>query len=117
MKTEKTRSKKLSFNHNMQDITVEELKFRIDKGEKLTIIDVRETWEYDEVNIGAQNIPLGTLPQKLDDLEDLKDQEIIVHCKSGMRSANAKAFLQSNGYTKVRNLLGGINDWILKYPL
>lgn len=94
------------------DITAEELKERLSKGETPVIIDVREDWEYQEVNIaGAQNIPLGTLPQRLEDLEDLKDQEVIVHCKSGARSASAKAFMQQQGFTNVRNLLGGIQGY------
>ncbi|GAB1448162.1 MAG: rhodanese-like domain-containing protein [Bacteroidia bacterium] len=95
----------------MQDITVQELKERIDKGEKLTIIDVREPHEYEEFNIGAQLIPLGTLPSKIADLESLKNQEIIVHCRSGARSANAKMFLSDNGFDQVRNLLGGMLAW------
>ncbi|MFD2513510.1 rhodanese-like domain-containing protein [Pontibacter locisalis] len=91
------------------DITVEELKERLNKGETPVIIDVREDWEYQEANIaGAKNIPLGALPNQLEDLEDLKDQEVIVQCRSGARSANAKAFLQQQGFKNVRNLLGGI---------
>ena len=91
------------------DITAEELKERLSKGETPVILDVREDWEYQESNIaGARNIPLGVLPGQVDDLEDLKDQEVIVHCRSGARSATAKAFLQQKGFTNVRNLLGGI---------
>lgn len=91
------------------DITVEELKERLAKGETPVIIDVREDWEYQEANIaGAKNIPLGALPQQLEDLEDLKDKEVIVQCRSGARSATAKAFLQQQGFSNVRNLLGGI---------
>lgn len=91
------------------DITVEELKERLNKGETPVIIDVREDWEYQEANIaGAQNIPLGILPQRLEDLEDLKNQEVIVHCRSGSRSASARAFLQQQGFSNVRNLVGGI---------
>lgn len=91
------------------DITVDELKERMSNGETPVIIDVREDWEYQESNIeGAQNIPLGTLPQRVGDLEDLKDKEVIVQCRSGARSANAKAFLQQQGFTNVRNLVGGI---------
>ncbi|SIT85620.1 rhodanese-like domain-containing protein [Pontibacter indicus] len=94
------------------DITAEELKERLAKGETPIIIDVREDWEHQESRIeGAQNIPLGALPQRLDDIEDLKDQEVIVHCKSGMRSASAKAFLQQQGFKQVRNLLGGITGY------
>lgn len=90
------------------DITAAELKERLAKPEELIIIDVREPYEYAEHNIGAINIPLGSLPQKLDDLEEYKDEEVIVHCRSGARSASAKAFLQQQGFTNVRNLLGGI---------
>lgn len=93
----------------MPDITTTELKQRLQAGETPHIIDVRETWEVEESHIpGSQNIPLGTLPTKLDDLEDLKDQEVIVHCKSGARSASAKAFLTQQGFTNVRNLEGGM---------
>lgn len=91
------------------DITAEELKERLAKGETPVIIDVREDWEHQESNIpGSQNMPLGTLPQRLEDLEDMKEQEVIVQCRSGARSASAKAFLQQQGFTNVRNLLGGI---------
>ncbi|MER2997669.1 rhodanese-like domain-containing protein [Pontibacter populi] len=94
------------------DITAEELKERLSKGETPVIIDVREDWEHQEGNIaGAQNIPLGTLPLRLEDLEDLKEQEVIVHCKSGARSASAKAFMQQQGFTNVRNLLGGFQGY------
>ena len=96
----------------MADITPAELQQRQQAGETPTIIDVRETWEHEERAIpGSQNIPLGTLPDKLDDLEELKDQEVIVHCKGGGRSAQAKAFLTSQGFTNVRNLLGGITAY------
>ncbi len=92
----------------MEDITPAELKQRIDNKEELNIIDVREEWEYEEQNIGAQLIPLGTLPGKVGELAHLKDQELIVHCRSGARSANAKKYLEQQGFTKVRNLLEGI---------
>lgn len=92
----------------MTDITVEELKDRLSKGEKLHIIDVREPYEYEEFNIGALNIPLGDLQSKIDDLDDWSTSEVIVHCKSGARSAAAKAFLVQNGFANVRNLIGGI---------
>jgi rhodanese-related sulfurtransferase len=95
----------------MNDITCEELKERMDKGEKLNIIDVREPYEFEEYNIGAQLIPLGEVPFKLDSLAQLKDEEVIVHCKSGSRSGNAKLFLIENGFTNVRNLIGGVTLW------
>lgn len=93
----------------MADITAPELKQRQQAGQAPTIIDVREPWEFEESHIsGSQNIPLGNLPTALDDLEDLKDQEVIVHCKSGARSSAAKAFLTQQGFSNVRNLEGGI---------
>jgi rhodanese-related sulfurtransferase len=95
----------------MEDITAIELKSRMDNGNAPLIIDVRESWEFEEFNIGATLIPLAELPGKLEDLEDHKGDEIVVHCRSGARSATAKAFLESQGFTKVRNLLGGMLDW------
>ena len=101
---------------NMQDINVEELKSRREQGENLVVIDVREPHEYEEFNINGKLIPLGPLPSMLDELEDLKDQEFVVHCRSGARSANAKAFLESVGFTKVRNMIGGVMEWQAKFP-
>ncbi|GAA3995031.1 hypothetical protein GCM10022408_01760 [Hymenobacter fastidiosus] len=96
----------------MTDITPAELKQRQAAGETPTIIDVRETWENEEGHIkGSRNIPLGTLPEKVDELEDLKEQEIIVHCKGGGRSASAKALLVQHGFRNVRNLLGGFQAY------
>jgi rhodanese-related sulfurtransferase len=99
----------------MEDITIEELKQRMDAGEKLNVFDVRELHEYEEYNIGATLIPLGTLPSKLDELAELKNQEIILHCRSGARSGNAKMFLIDSGFNNVRNLLGGMLAWKEKY--
>lgn len=93
------------------DISVIELKKRLDAGEKINLIDVREQYEYDEFNLGGELIPLGTLPGKLEDLETLKDEEVIVHCRSGARSGTAKMFLTQSGFTNVRNLIGGALDW------
>jgi rhodanese-related sulfurtransferase len=93
----------------MADITAPDLKQRLQAGETPTIIDVREPWEVEESRIpGSQNIPLGNLPAQLDELEDLRDQEVIVQCKSGARSSAAKAFLTQQGFTNVRNLEGGM---------
>lgn len=95
----------------MEDITIEELKERMDNNEALYIIDVREEHEFDEFNIGAQLIPLGELPERLDEIEVDKDAEIIVHCRSGARSGRAKEYLSSEGYSNVRNLIGGMLAW------
>jgi rhodanese-related sulfurtransferase len=95
----------------MEDITIDELKARMDQGEALHIVDVREEYEFDEFNIGAQLIPLGELSDRLDEIEDLKEVELIVHCRSGARSGRAKEYLESEGFSKVRNLIGGMLAW------
>ncbi|SFB02446.1 rhodanese-like domain-containing protein [Algoriphagus aquimarinus] len=92
----------------MEDITVEDLKSRLDNNEKFVFLDVREEWEYEDDNLGAKNIPLADLPTRLEELEDYKDTEIVVHCRSGARSMNAKKFLETKGFSKVRNTTGGI---------
>lgn len=97
------------------DITIEELKERLDKGEKLHIIDVREVFEHEAFNIGGENIPMGTIPTKMNNLEHLKNEEVIVYCRSGNRSGNIKNFLTSSGFTNVKNLLGGMLAWQEKF--
>ncbi len=94
------------------DIKVSELKNRLNDGEKLNFFDVREPWEYEESNIGAKLMPLTSIPDQLIELSTLKNQEIIVHCKTGNRSNQAKIFLESNGFTQVRSLLGGIDAFL-----
>lgn len=93
------------------DISVVELKRRMDASEKLNILDVRESFEFDDFNINGQLIPLGELPGRLEEIVHLKDEEIIIHCRSGKRSATAQQFLVQNGFTNVRNLIGGMMDW------
>lgn len=93
------------------DITVTELKQRLDAGEKLNIIDVREPWEFEEFNINGKLIPLGDLQGKLDDLDAWQDQEVIVHCKSGGRSAAAVDYMTRQGFKNARNLAGGMMAW------
>lgn len=95
----------------MNDITPQELKTLKDEGKKINLLDVREEFEYDEYNLDGKLIPLGDLPHRLDEIEDWKEQEIIVHCKSGGRSATAKNFLISKGFTNVRNLLQGAEGY------
>jgi rhodanese-related sulfurtransferase len=97
----------------MQDITVNELKKRLDSGENdFTFIDVREPYEYEEFNLGAKLIPLGTIVQAASgELGDDKDAEIIVHCRSGARSGQAKMILMNMGFPNVRNVLGGVLAW------
>ena len=91
-------------------ITPRELKDRLDKGDHIFILDVREPWEYSMAKIeGAVLIPLGNLPQSLDKLD--RNDEIVAHCHHGMRSADAAGFLLQQGFTKVKNLVGGIDAW------
>lgn len=100
----------------MKNITVEELKSRMDAGEKLNIVDVREPWEYEEFNIGAQLLPLGNvMGMQLDAIEDMKNDELIIHCKAGARSAQACMMLEQLGYTNVVNVTGGMNAWRQKF--
>jgi rhodanese-related sulfurtransferase len=93
------------------DITVQELKHRLDSKEEFIFIDVREPHEYEEFNLGARLIPLGTIGQHIDELSEHKDEEIVIHCRSGARSGQAQMLLQSMGFTNVRNVLGGVLDW------
>ena len=95
----------------MKEISVQELKQLIDEKQDFQLIDVREEYEFDEFNIGAQLIPLGELSDRLDEIEDLKEVELIVHCRSGARSGRAKEYLESEGFSKVRNLIGGMLAW------
>ena len=91
-------------------ITVRELKDRMDKGDKVFLLDVREPHEYSLAKIeGAVLIPLGELPSSLEKLE--QDAEIVAMCKMGMRSADAVMFLLQQGFTNVKNLVGGIDAW------
>jgi adenylyltransferase/sulfurtransferase len=93
----------------MKDMTVEELKQRLDKGDDLFLLDVREPHEYQICNIGAHLIPLNDLPKRISELDS--SREIVVHCKMGGRSAKAVDFLKQSGFTRVHNLAGGINAW------
>ena len=95
----------------MEDIRVEELNKRISEGEEINIIDVRETWEWDEYHIGGVNIPLGEIQAKVDDYDAWMDNELVVYCRSGARSAAAKDYLAKQGFKNVRNLIGGVLEW------
>jgi len=92
------------------EITVEELKERLDRGEKVFILDVRNREEFQICRIPGSNLlPLPELAQRFGELS--ADQEMVVHCKSGMRSAKAIAFLKQQGFKKLRNVKGGILAW------
>jgi len=99
--------------NNATEITSVELKQRLDRGDRLKIIDVREPNEYQINRIaGSELIPLGDIPKRYQELN--KSDEIVVQCKSGARSAKAADFLRSVGFKRVLNLKGGILDWIDK---
>lgn len=93
------------------DIDIKELKEKIDSGKAFIFIDVREPHEYEAFNLGAKLIPLGNIMSAIEELEDKKDQEIIVHCRSGARSGQAQQFMQQYGFKNVRNLTGGVLAW------
>jgi rhodanese-related sulfurtransferase len=96
----------------MQLISVEELKARIDAGETLHLLDVREPFEHEDFNIGGVLLPLGKIQTlQTDDIEDWKDQEIICYCRSGNRSGQACMILEGAGFTNLKNLSGGMNAW------
>ena len=91
------------------EITVEELKQRLDAKQDLFVLDVREPHEYKICNINGHLIPLGDLPKRVQELDPAK--EIVVHCRSGARSARAVQFLQQAGFHQAKNLKGGILAW------
>lgn len=96
----------------MEDIEPKELKERLDRQEQLNIIDVREAFDYEESNIAtSKNIPLHELPAQIPVMEELKTEEVIVHCNSGDRSKMAKMLLEQAGFNNVRNLNGGIKAY------
>ncbi|QXD14115.1 molybdopterin-synthase adenylyltransferase MoeB [Rhodocaloribacter litoris] len=93
------------------EITVTELKARLDRGERPFILDVRKPHEYEIANLGAPLIPVDELADRLDELAPYRDQEIIVHCRSGARSARAVKLLREHGFHGAVNLKGGILAW------
>jgi rhodanese-related sulfurtransferase len=96
----------------MDDIQIEprEVKQRLDRGEKLLLVDVREQWEFDACRIeSAKLVPLRTLPTNLATFDGA--EEVVVYCHHGMRSLDAAAFLRSQGVEKARSMAGGIERW------
>ena len=96
----------------MTEISVEQLKARMDTGGKLNLLDVREPSEYAEFNIGGLLFPLGKIQgMQIEDIEDLRNEEVIINCRSGKRSMMACMMLEQMGFTKTVNVVGGILDW------
>ncbi len=98
-----------SASNGQQEITVEELRAALDRGEKIFLLDVREPQEYAICNLGGYLIPRNELPNRISELDTSRD--IVVHCKTGNRSAQAIQLLRQLGFRKLRNLAGGIDAW------
>jgi rhodanese-related sulfurtransferase len=109
--------KLLAKKSSTMDIKVQELKEKIQRGDDFVLIDVREPYEHEDFNVGGQLIPVGTMEAAITNLEDHKAHEIVVYCRSGMRSAKAQYILQSAGFKNVRNLEGGMLAWIDAYGM
>jgi len=102
----------------MDTITVDEVKRRMDAGEELHLVDVREPFENEEFNIGGILLPLGMIQtMQTDEIDDLKDKEVILYCRSGNRSGQAAMFLEMMGFTNTKNLLGGMVAWQEKFGI
>ena len=101
----------------MTTITADEIKTLLDAGENLHLVDVREPDEHTEFNIGGTFLPLGKIQvMQIDDIDGLKNEEVICYCRSGVRSAQACLMLETFGFTNVKNLEGGMLNWREKYP-
>jgi len=98
-----------TYDMNDLQISVEQLKERLDRGEKIVLLDVREPWEFKRANLGGKLIPMGEIPNRLGELD--KSSEIIVYCHHGNRSRRVVEYLYGNGFTKVKNMVGGIEAW------
>lgn len=96
----------------MKTINFETLKPRLDAGEDIKLIDVREPAEHAEYNIGGTLLPLGKVQtMQIEDIEDFRNDEVVVYCRSGRRSLNAVIVLEQLGFTNVANLEGGMLEW------
>jgi rhodanese-related sulfurtransferase len=102
----------------MKTISAEEVKSRLAAGEQLHILDVREPYENAEFNIGGTLVPLGKIQSmQLEEIEDWKDEEVVIYCRSGNRSGQACLILEAMGFTNVKNLTGGMLDWRDKFKV
>ena len=96
----------------MTTITVDELKARMDKGEQVHLLDVREDYERADFNIGGRHVPLGKIQSmQFDDIDDWRDEEVIIYCRSGNRSGIAGLFMEQAGFKNTVNLKGGVLAW------
>lgn len=96
----------------MENISVAEVKSRLQSGEQLHLVDVREPDEHAEFNIGGILLPMNKIQSMdYDDIEDWKDKEVILYCRTGNRSTQACLFLEMTGFSNVKNLAGGMVAW------
>lgn len=100
----------------MVSITSSELKERLHRDGEFTLVDVREPHEHQDFNIGGKLLPLGhIMSMQTEDIEHLKEEELICYCRSGQRSMQACLMLESCGFKNVKNLVGGMLEWELQY--
>lgn len=100
----------------MINTSAEEIKARLDAGETINLVDVREPFEHAEFNIGGTLVSLGKIQSmQIEELEDIKDEELICYCRSGQRSMQACLMLETFGFTNVKNLTGGMLGWQDKF--
>ena len=100
----------------MKNITVDEVKNRLTAGQKINLIDVREPDENAAFNIGGVLMPLGKIQSmQVEELEDMKEEEIVCYCRSGNRSGQACLILDMLGFKNTKNLSGGMLAWQEKY--
>ena len=99
----------------LHHIQVTELHVKLTEGNSFLLIDVREPYEYEAFNLGAQLFPMGEILSRIDELLPYKDREIVIYCRSGKRSAAVQETLQQLGFTQVSHIQGGIEAWIDRY--
>lgn len=102
----------MTFEDNDIEISATRLKERLDSGEPLQLIDVRESWEWDLANLsdyGARLVPMSTIPDHIQDMDPA--DEIVVYCRSGARSMRVLQYMYARGFERVRNLRGGLHAW------
>ena len=105
-------TKENALQNGIPQMSVKELKQRLDAGEDVFVLDVRETYEYKIANLGGTLMPMNEVPQRMAELD--REREIVVQCKTGGRSQRVAEFLQKSGYANVKNLAGGIQAWAME---
>ncbi len=96
----------------MNNITAKEVQDRLEAGENLNLLDVREPAERAEFHIGGVHIPVGNvMAMQTDDIAEWQNQEVICYCRSGMRSMQAAMMLETLGFSNVKNMTGGVLAW------